>query len=396
MLKHTSWIVIVGSALGACGGGGGSNPISPADAGSTPDGSTSTPDGSRPGSDAGLPDAGVPDGGGSDAGDTPPPPLTQGTSTVAGRADPGYVDGARDAARFANPVNVAYRGGKLYVADFDNDKIRVIDTATYETTTLISQTGFQRPFGLAFAPDGTLYISTDNDQNGNHSLKTGSIWRVAPGTSTAALVIGSIGRPRGIAVMPDGRLAATDYAHQVVELIDVAASPPTVTTLAGAWDQLGMIDATGADARFTTPYGIAVRSDGALIVVDYGNHRIRLVTPAGVVTTLAGTGAPGFGDGALDKAQFSHPQAVTLADNGDVFVTDTDNYRVRRIAGAAVETVAGNGTPGYLDADDPLASEIYGLEGLVVVGDGSMLYVADGARGQAAPYNRVRQVARHW
>jgi DNA-binding beta-propeller fold protein YncE len=391
LLKYMSWIIVMGSAIAACGGGGG-GPISPADAGGSGDGSAPGRDaGVDPGLDAGVPDAGPPD-----AGDTAPAPLTQGTSTVAGRAFPGYVDGARDAARFADPVNVLYRAGKLYVADFDNNKIRVIDTATFATTTLIDQPGFQRPFALAFAADGTLYISTDNDPSGAHSATSGSIWRVAPAATTATVVLAAIGRPRGLAVVPDGRLAATDYMHQVIWLIDVAVTPATKVLLAGAIDQTGMVDATGGDARFTAPYGVAACDDGTLIVADFDNHRIRQVTLAGVVTTLAGTGVPGFADGALGQAQFDRPQGVARAASGDLFITDINNYRVRRISGTAVQTVAGDGTPGFLDADDPLASQLFGLEGVSVVGDGSMLYVADGSRGEPVPYNRIRQVARHW
>jgi YVTN family beta-propeller protein len=383
-LRNTQRIVLIASLLGACS----SHPTDqPVDAGAT-DASIDAP-----GHDAGHPDAAV-DAGIPDAGDVAPPPFTLGTSTLAGRAYAGYVDGARDDARFANPVNVAYRDGHLYIADFDNNRIRVIDTATHETTTLIDQTGFQRPFGLAFSSDGTLYISTDDDPNGGHSLMSGSIWQVAPGGHTAVIVAASIGRPRGLAVLASGQIAATDYAHHVIELI--APATGAVTALAGGWDQPGFVDNTGTDARFSSPYGIAVRGDGALVIADFDNHRIRLVTPAGVATTLAGIGAPGFQDGAGDTAGFRQPQGVAIADNGDLFVAEPGNNRIRRITGSSVETVAGNGTAGYLDHDDPLASQLYGLEGLAVVPDGSMLYVADGGRGEAVPYNRIRQVARHW
>ena len=346
------------------------------------------------GGNVGVPDAPLPP----DAGDDGPPSFTQGTSTLAGRAFPGDVDGSRDVARFANPVNVAFRDGRVFVADFDNNKIRVIDAATHqathETTTLISQPGFERPFGLAFAADGTLFISTDNDQNGGHSSMSGSIWRVDPGANTAVLVASAIGRPRGLAVLPDGRLAVTDYVHHVVELI--TPSNGAVARLAGAWDQPGFVDQSGNNARFSAPYGLVVRGDGALVLADFDNHKIRVVTLAGAVTTLAGGDTPGFQDGAIATAMFRQPQAVAIAANGDIFVTELGNNRIRRITSTSVQTVAGNGIAGYLDHDDPLASQLYGLEGIAVVPDGSMLYVADGGRGEQLPFNRIRQVARHW
>src|SRR5439155_3851323 len=125
----------------------------------------------------------------------------------------------------------------------------------------------------------------------------------------------AIGRPRGLAVLPDGRVAATDYIHHVVELI--APSTGGVTLLAGAWDQPGLVDGSGADARFSAPYGIAVRGDGALVIADFDNHEIRVVTLDGAATTLAGVGAPGFQDGAADSAMFRQPQAIAIAGNGD-------------------------------------------------------------------------------
>jgi DNA-binding beta-propeller fold protein YncE len=155
-------------------------------------------------------------------------------------------------------------------------------------------------------------------------------------------------------------------------------------------------DDTGSVARFMSPYGIAARSDGALVVADFDNHRIRVVTLDGATTTLAGAAGPGWTDGGLDAAQFRRPQAIAIAASGDIFVSDTDNFRIRWLTGNAVQTIAGNGTAGYLDNDDPLASELYGMEGLAVVPDGSMLYIADGSRGEDVPHNRVRQIARRW
>jgi DNA-binding beta-propeller fold protein YncE len=156
-----------------------------------------------------------------------------------------------------------------------------------------------------------------------------------------------------------------------------------------------MIDGLGAAARFSTPYNVAVRSDGQLLVTDFDNNRLRLVGLDGSTSTVAGADQAGFVDGAMASARFSHPQGLSTAANGDIYVTDLGNFRVRKITGDTITTVAGNGTGGAVDNDDPLSSELYGLEGLSVTPDGTMLYVADGNRGDAVPYNRIRQIELH-
>lgn len=357
LTKNFTWLVLVAGVVAGC----------------------ATSSGDPPGGD----DAGS----GSDDGELP---FTSGVSTLAGDAEAGYVDGPRKAARFANPVNVAYRDGTLYVADFDNNKLRAIDVETHRTTTVIAQQGFVRPFGMAFAPDGTLYVSTDNDRTGGHTPMSGTIWRIDPAARTATVVVNAIGRPRGIAVLPDGRIAVADYMHHVIELVDVATGE--VKTIAGAWDARGMVDGPGAAARFSAPYSIAIRGDGKLLVADFDNNRIRLVGLDGTTSTISGGSAPGFLDGTLNMARFSHPQSMATAANGDVYVTDLGNFRVRRIVGDTVETIAGDGKGGWVDHDDRLAAELFGLEGIAVVPDGSFVYVADGSRGEDLPYNRIRQI----
>jgi sugar lactone lactonase YvrE len=324
-------------------------------------------------------------GGGDDA-----PPFTDGVSTLSGHADAGYVDGKRGAARFANPVNVAVGpDGTVYVADFDNGKIRAVDGTDGTTTTVISAQGFSRPFALAFSPDGTLYASTDRDPAGQHGPMSGTIWRIDIDGKTATPIAEKIGRPRGLAVLPDGRIAISDYTHHVIQLVDPASGQ--VTLLAGSWDAKGMVDGVGTSALFSTPYGLVVK-DGNLIVADYDNNRLRKVGMNGSVATLAGNGVAGFADGSMDSAQFNKPQGVSITATGDIYVTDLENYRIRRISGSTVETVVGSGTGGYVDSDDLLGAQLFGLEGLAVTADGSMLFVADGGRGENVPYNRIRSV----
>lgn len=314
------------------------------------------------------------------------PPFTNGVSTLAGAGEAGYVDGSRGVSRFANPVNVAYGpDGMLYVADFDNNKIRAVDPDDGTTTTVIDQGGFKRPFAMAF-DDGVLYVSTDNDSAGGHTLMSGTIWRVDIGARTAEVIAEAIGRPRGMAVLPDGRIAFSDYMHHVVQILN--PSTGQVTPLAGTWDVKGMAD--GAIAKFSTPYGMAFH-DGKLIVADFDNNRVRVVTLDGTVATYAGAGTAGFADGTMSAALFNKPQGV-VATSAGVFVTDLGNFRVRKLSGDSVATVAGNGEGGFLDSDDRLASQLFGLEGMSARPDGSMLFVADGGRGENVPYNRVRSI----
>jgi DNA-binding beta-propeller fold protein YncE len=316
-------------------------------------------------------------------------PFTNGVSTLSGAAAAAYFDGDRADARFNDPVNAAWGpDGKLYIADFNNSKIRVSDTGG-NTTTLINQKNFIRPYGLLFLPDGTLFVETDNDATGANNLMSGTLWKIPPGATTAEEFAADIGRPRGLALLPSGLVAMSDEFHHVIRTIDPTSGK--IDTLAGTWDQAGMVDATGAAARFSTPYGIAARPDGTLVVCDFDNSRLRVVTEAGEVSTLTG-GAAGFADGAMADAHFKNPQAIASDASGNLYVTDMMNYRIREISGDTVSTIAGDGTAGFEDSDTATDAQLFGLEGITLKKDASVIYFTDGDRGTAAPYNRIRQV----
>lgn len=316
------------------------------------------------------------------------PDLAGGVSTLSGGAQAGYMDGDRCTALFHNPVGVALGpDGKVYVADFDNGKIRAVD-ASGNTTTIIAKQGFSRPFALAFG-GSTLYVATDNDPNNQHGVMSGSIWKVDVGAKTATPLAVDIGRPRALFMLKDGRLAATDYENHVVEAINVSTG--AVTNIAGAFGMPGSADGAGAAARFSAPYGLVQRSDGNLVVIDQANSKIRLVGLDGSVSTIAG-GSAGFADGTMPDVKFNKPQAMAIDSADNIYLTDLGNYRIRKISGNAVSTVAGDGMGGYADDTDPLGAEFAGLEGIAVKADGSMIYVADGTGGEDVPYNRVRQI----
>jgi sugar lactone lactonase YvrE len=333
------------------------------------------------------------DDGGEDPGGTRPPITENGTSTLAGWSMAGYKDGNRQENLFNNPVNCAFLDGKVYVADFDNSKIRMVD-GNGNASTVISKQGFARPFGLAFVGT-TLYVGTDNDCSGQHDpadnnqQMSGAIWKVDINAKTATCIMDKIGRPRGLAALGDGRLAVSDYAHHTIQIFD--PSSRTMTPLAGTFNAAGTADGIGAAATFSQPYGIVLAKSGKLIVADWANNKIRAVGLDGVVATLGG-GTAGFADGGMAGAKFNHPQGLAIASSGDLYLTDSDNYRVRKIAadGSSVTTIAGNGTGGVKDSENNAEAQFYGMEGLCVAGDGQTVYVADGNRGEAMPYNRLR------
>jgi sugar lactone lactonase YvrE len=347
--------------------------------------------------DCGLqcPDAGVPPPDGPDAGPPPvAPPFTEGASTLAGASDPGSADGDRNMARFDNPVTITHGAGSdenLYVADFNNDLVRKVDREG-NVTTIVQQAGFQRPFAIVAASPTTLYVQTDDNDAGEHSLETGTIWKVDLAVGgPATVVIRNVGRPRGLALLPDGRLLLSDSEHHVLRVLEPRTG--AVTILAGTLDATGYVDATGMGARFNKPYGVAVRSDGKVLVADYGNHLIRIVDMNGEVRTYAGNVLPGHRDGPREMSMFRAPQDVAVDAAGNLYVSDADNFVVRRITVAGeVSTIAGTGVGGYADHDDPRLAQFYGLEGIDVSADGTVLYVGDGNRGEEVPYNRVRVV----
>jgi DNA-binding beta-propeller fold protein YncE len=318
-------------------------------------------------------------------------PLQAGVSTLAGDGKAGDTDGCRAMAQFFNPVNVIVGPhGDVFVADFGNGLIRRV-TAQGDVTTLVDRPDFLAPFGLAFLPSGDLIVETDGNDRGQRDWGTGTIWRVNTSTGDAKVVGRNLGRPRGIVAIDDHRLVMVDNYKHVISILDLTNGH--VSPLAGASGQAGHTDGTGAQARFDHPYDVVMLRDHTLLVADQGNHSIRQVDLNGRVTTWAGTGHPGASNGDRHSATFNGPEALAVARDGTVYVTDFQGYRIRAIApNGKVSTVAGDGTPGYKDGD-PAHARFSGLEGIDVSADGRYLYVADGDRGaETDDYHRIRRV----
>ncbi|MFZ6655710.1 NHL repeat-containing protein [Undibacterium sp. TJN19] len=152
--------------------------------------------------------------------------------------------------------------------------------------------------------------------------------------------------PYGIAVDAQGNLYVSDAADN--NLIRKISVDGQVSTVAGSSE--GFADGQGTLAAFNSPSGMAIDSAGNLLVADTGNHAIRKISPAGLVSTLAGNGKPGARDGAAAKAQFNGPIGIAVDKTGNVFVADTYNDSIRKISpDGQVTTIAGGSQAGYQD-----------------------------------------------
>jgi sugar lactone lactonase YvrE len=198
-----------------------------------------------------------------------------------------------------------------------------------------------------------------------------ALWARGEENTTSHADHGSFAEPSLWRTVDDsGNLFLTD--NNLIRKIDPLGNPSIV---AGSGDP-GFADGLGKRAAFAYPAGVAVDRRGNLFVADTGNHRIRKIDPDGQVTTLAGNGQPGYADGIGTAAQFHFPLGVTIDEEGNVYVADRSNRRIRKIdANATVSTFAGSGISGLVDGPGATA-QFTSPAGILVDKTGS-IYVSD-------------------
>jgi sugar lactone lactonase YvrE len=198
------------------------------------------------------------------------------------------------------------------------------------------------------------------------------------GTGTGA----SFYEPTGVAADAAGNVYVADYRNNMIRAISPAGM---VTTLAGSGSQ-GSINATGTYASFFQPTGVAVDASGNVYVADNGNHLIREISPAGVVSTLAGSGSAGFANGSGTGAKFNYPQGIAVDGAGNVYVADYGNNMIREISPAGmVTTLAGKSTGGSVNGADTAAT--FNQPTGVAVDAAGNVYVADSGN------NMIRKIS---
>ncbi|GGH04552.1 hypothetical protein FAZ19_05560 [Sphingobacterium alkalisoli] len=251
------------------------------------------------------------------------------------------------------------------------------DAATFSVTveqTLLS--GYYNPLNTVSGADGTLYIAN----TGYHSIlkrtSAGVQTVFAGGNSTSYGYVNGTGtaarfrHPSFVAVDASGNIFVSDQQNHRIRKI----TPSGVVTVFAGSGSIGSANGTGTAASFQYPMGLAFDGAGNLYVADAYNHRIRKITPAGVVSTYAGSGTAGLQNGALLTARFNYPMGLSFDSNGDLYVADRTNHAVRRISSGQVTTIAGNGTAGNIDGQGSTA-RINNANNLVV--DNGSIYLVD-------------------
>jgi sugar lactone lactonase YvrE len=314
-------------------------------------------------------------------------------TTLAGQpGQSGSSDGSGSSASFSYPAGLAVdSAGNIYVADFDNDTVRKV-TPAGSVSTLAGVAGtsgsangtgsaalFNHPLAVALDAAGNVYVADTSNQLVREIAAGGAVSTLAGTAGIGGRADGSGAAaeffyPAGIASTASGVLYVADTGNH---LIRAMTSPGSVSTLAGSAGSPGIANGTGNQALFDYPHGVAVNGSGSVYIADSGNNVIRMATEAGVVTTVAGTGIAGSATGTAGAASFNAPAGVAVDASGNVYVADTGNSTIRKIApGGAVTTFAGvAGQTGSSDGTGSAA--LFNQPQGVAVDTAGNVYVAD-------------------
>ncbi|HEV3469759.1 MAG TPA: NHL repeat-containing protein [Pyrinomonadaceae bacterium] len=255
---------------------------------------------------------------------------------------------------------------------------------------------FREPFGVAADEEGNVYVADAGE--GNRVRKISPEGRVTTlaggreGFADGAGAAASFDTPSALALDGEGNIYVADTGNNRVRKV---TKDGQVSTVAGS-GEAGYADGPAASAQFNAPVGVAVDGEGNVYVADTYNDRVRLVTKDGQVRTLAGAGRPGLADGdALTAALFDTPCAVAVDREGNVYVADTGNNRLRRLTKDGQVTTLHVAPQNAAAQEGPPVGEVSRPAGLAVTHDG-FLYVTELDRGrvlQVAPDLTARVIA---
>jgi sugar lactone lactonase YvrE len=331
-------------------------------------------------------------------------------STVAGNGTWGYSrdGGPATSAQLYYPYGVAVdTAGNLFIADYFNKRVRkvtpggVISTVAGNGTWGFSGDGgpansaqLSGPYGVAVDTPANMFIA-DSNNNRIRKVTPGGVISTVAGNGTSGFSgdggpanSAQLSSPYGIAVDAAGNLFIADYGNQRIRKVTPGG---IISTVAGNGTSGFSGDGGPANsAQLYNPSGVAVDTAGNLFIADQGNNCVRKVTPGGVISTVAGNGAWGFsGDGGpANSAQLYGPAGVAVDTAGNLFIADSGNQRIRKVTlGGVISTVAGNGTEGFSgDGGTATSAQLHNPSGVTVDTAGN-LFIGDTGN------QRVRKVA---
>jgi hypothetical protein len=323
---------------------------------------------------------------------------TNGTITGAAGTTAGFAGdgGPADQSKMNAPSDVAFLSASSYlIADRDNDRIRqVLPNGNIVTVAGSSGSGLDgdggpataaeldRPHGVSALLGGAGYLIADTDNDRIRKVAADGIISTFAGTSEGLSGDGGpatsaqLDHPSDTAVLGDGSVIVADTGNNRIRRISPAG---IITTIAGTTAGFGGDGGPATSAKLNQPSDVTNLSDGSILVADTGNDRVRRIAPNGIITTVAGTGAVGFsGDGdPAAAAKLNAPVAVASLPNNGFLVADTGNARVRRVTPlGAIFTVVGS-TPGNAGNGGPAKSGLLDQPGSVSAAPGGGFLVAD-------------------
>lgn len=296
--------------------------------------------------------------------------VAQQVNTLAG-SNSGFIEGNGALAKFSFPTGVCRdAAGNLYVADEGNNRIRKITPDGMVSTLAGSglfgsingpgtSARFRSPYSLCVDSSGNVFVA----ERLNNKIR-----KITPNGTVSTFASG-FQNPYGVCIDKNGIFYVADtYNHKIKKITPQGL----VTTIAGSTNTHQ--DGQGISAAFSYPTGICVDVSGNVFVADYGNQKIRKITPTGYVSTVAGT-TIGYQDGDGVTAQFNYPAGITVDSLGNLYVAEEYNHTIRKIdTNGVVSTFAGT-TGGYLDGSVGVA-KFYQPCG-VYVDASNIIYVAD-------------------
>lgn len=304
----------------------------------------------------------------------------------AGDVTAGSVDGALSLSRLRSPEGVEVdAAGNLIITDRGNNRIRKVSPAGIMSTVAgadavgfvngaAADARFRLPWKSTVDAAGNIYVA-DRDNNCIRKITPAGVVSTLAGSGTAGFADGSattamFNQPLDVAVDAAGNIYVADNLNHRIRRVTPQGD---VSTLAGD-GTAAFANGTGTAAKLRNPSGLTIDKDGNLFVADRLNHRIRKITPDGVVTSIAGDGVTGYKDGEAGAARFADPYGIAVDAKGSIFIADLNNNKVRKLAGGNVTTLAGT-SKGFLDGPGTNAQLNQPTD--VCVDAGGNLYVAD-------------------